>query len=351
MYSTTMRKLLTVLLATIACAGARQLYAQTGGLTGTAKDEKGNILVRYPIVIERQEIKGVYKTKTDKHGKYIYIGLPIGNYKVTLQDPSGKTLFYISHHVGMGDPTEIDFDLAKERAREEQANPEAVKKMQEQQADQKQYTGLKQLYDGGTALMAQGKFADAASMYEKAIPLAKGNNLTVLYSQTAQAYEKAHQYDKAIDYFQKAITADPTNANLLNSLGNTYAEMGKLPEAEQEFQKSAQLDPAHAAMAYYNLGAVLTNSGKMDEAAAAFKKATDIDPQYADAYFLEAQALMGKATMDANGKVVPAPGTIEALENYLKVDPNGKYAAAAQQMIQNLTGEIQTSFEKKKKKR
>ena len=70
-----------------------------------------------------------------------------------------------------------------------------------------------------------------------------------------------------------------------------YAEMGKIPEAQAEFEKSAQLDPANAARAYYNLGAIMTNSGKLDEAAAAFKKATEVDPKYADAYFLEAQAL------------------------------------------------------------
>jgi cytochrome c-type biogenesis protein CcmH/NrfG len=95
----------------------------------------------------------------------------------------------------------------------------------------------------------------------------------------------------------------------------------------------------------------MTNAGKLDEAAAAFKKATEINPKYADAYFLEAQALMGKATMGKDGKVVPAPGTVEALQAYLNLDPNGKYAASAQGMLQSITGSVQTEFKSEKKKK
>jgi tetratricopeptide (TPR) repeat protein len=119
--------------------------------------------------------------------------------------------------------------------------------------------------------------------------------------------------------------------------------------AMQSFQKAAQMDPQHAARYYFNMGAIMTNAGKMDDAAAAFKKATDLDPTGTpDAYFLEAQALLSKATTGPNGKVKPAPGTVEALQNYLKYAPNGKYAASAQQMLQAITGKVQTTYSKKK---
>src|SRR3990172_6120145 len=94
--------------------GVIPAFSQTGGLTGAAKGEKGEPLVGHPIIIERQDVKGTYPTKTNKKGEYIYIGLPIGNYKVTLQDLSGRVLFYQTLRVGLGDPTVLDFDLAKE---------------------------------------------------------------------------------------------------------------------------------------------------------------------------------------------------------------------------------------------
>lgn len=329
-------------------------FGQTGGVTGSAKDEKGNTVVGYPVIIERQEIKSVYKTKTDKHGNYIYIGLAPGNYKVTLQDPNGRTLFSITQHVGIGDPTQVDFDLAKERVRtqqEQQANPEVQKQLEQQAKEQKQFTGLKQLFEQATELYNQKKYAEAASMYEQVLPLAKGPNHLIVLARLADTYHKARQFDKAVATYQQAIEASPSDGNLHNNLGSLYADMGKLAEAQQEFQKAAQLDPPGASRYYFNLGAIMYNQGKMDDASEAFKKATEADPKYAEAYFMEGRALMGKLSMTPDGKVVAAPGTAEALQEYLKLEPNGKYAAEAQAMLQTVQSSVQTEYKKPKKKK
>ncbi len=349
---------------------ALPVSAQTGGVTGKATDEKGNPYVAYPVIIERQEVRGIFKTKTDKHGNYIYIGLPLGNYKITLQDVNGRTIYYFSNrHVGIGDPVQVDFDMAKERAQQQTANPEAAKRLEQESKDQKQFAGLKQLFDQGQALAAeaqqlqaapdsaskreqiQAKYAEAAAAFEQAVPMAKDKNLATVLGRAAESYDKARQYDKAVLDYQKAIEANPNDADLHNGLGNVYAEMGKIPEAQAEFQKSAELNPGGASRAYYNLGAVMYNQGKMDEAADAFQKATQSDPSYADAFFMKGRALMGKLTMTPEGKVVAAPGTAEALQAYLKLEPNGKYASDAQSMLQTIQSSIQTEIKVTKKKK
>jgi tetratricopeptide (TPR) repeat protein len=343
---------LGVLVACMACAAP--LFAQTGGLTGTVKGEDGKPLVGYPIIIERQDIKGIYKTKTNKKGEYIYIGLPIGMYKVTLQDPNGRQLFYVQQRVGLGDPTEASMDLQKERARTEQerkSNPEMVKQIEQQEKEQKQYTGLKQVFDQGQALYNEKKYAEAAAMFEQALPLAKDKNVPIVLSRLADSYHKARQLDKAQQYYVKAIEAKPDDASLHNNLGNVYADMGKTTDAVAEFQKAAQIDPPGASRYYFNLGAIMYNQGKMDEAASAFKKATELDPKFADAYFLLGQSLMGKMTMDASGKVITVPGTAEALKEYLTLEPTGKYAAQAQGMLQTIEGKVETEFKAQKKKK
>lgn len=345
-------------------AGVAPLFAQTGTVMGIAKGDNGEMLAGYPVIIERQDVKSTYKTKTNKKGEYIYIGLPPGNYKVTLQDPSGAVLWYLTTHVSLqGDSlagaTEVNFDLAKERAavraeqeRRIQANPELARQRAEAEKEQKQLTGLKELYEQGEALMGEKKYAEAAGVFERALPLAKSNNIPVVLGRLAESYQKGRQYDKAVDYYHKAIEANPTDSDLRNNLGSALAEMGKSAEALQEFQKAAELNPAKAARYYFNLGAVTYNLGKMDEAGDAFKKATEIDPAYADAYFWLGQALMGKATMAPDGKVVAVPGTAEALETYLKLQPNGPSATTAQALLQTIQGQIQTQYkvEKKKKK-
>ena len=332
-------------------------FAQTGGLTGVAKGEKGDVLVGYPIIIERQDVKGTYKTKTNKKGEYIYIGLPIGNYKVSLQDPNGRELFFVQTRVGLGDPTPLDFDLGKERVRtaEErqkqlEANPELKRQQEAQEKDQKQFTGLKATFDQGQLLMNEKRYAEAAAMFEQALPLAKEKNVPVILAKLGESYQKAKVYDKAIDYYQKALAAKPEDASLHNNLGNVYAEMGKTTEAADEFKKAADADPAQASRYYFNYGAVMYNVGKMDDASAAFGKATEIDPNFADSYFMRGRALMGKLDMDPKtGKVVAAPGTVEALETYLKLDPQGKYSAEAQGMLQTVQGGVQTEYKKTKK--
>src|SRR5215469_2858998 len=91
--------------------GAGVAVAQTGGVTGHTIQQDGTPCVKCPIILARLSVKGHYETKTDKKGNYVYVGLPLDNYKITLQDPNGKTLFYIQHHLEMGDPTEVDFNL------------------------------------------------------------------------------------------------------------------------------------------------------------------------------------------------------------------------------------------------
>lgn len=348
------RRLVGLVVVSAALFAAVPAFAQLGGVEGKCTGQDGKLLVGYTVLIERQEIKWSGKTKTNKKGEFVYIGLPPGMYKLTLEDPTGRAVFFVTHHVGIGEPTEINFDLAKEMAaakKEAMANPEYQKQVQEQAKQQKEFTSLKQIFDEGQSLYSQQKYAEAAAMFEKAIPLAKDKNLLVVLMRLGDSYREAKQYDKALDYYQKAIAMDPSNADLHNNMGSIYADTGKIEEAQAEFQKAAELNPAGAGKVYYNLGVVMYNKGKMDEAATALKKSVELDPNFADAYYLEAQALIGKAKLGPDGKIEPVPGTVEALQQYLKLEPNGKWASSAQQTLQLLQGKVDTTYQAPKKKK
>jgi tetratricopeptide (TPR) repeat protein len=125
--------------------------------------------------------------------------------------------------------------------------------------------------------------------------------------------------------------------------------MGKVTEAKTEFQKAADLNPTGASGYYYNLGVVMVNQGKMDDASTALKKATDLDPTNASAFYWYGMALLGKAET-RNGTIVPVPGTIEAFQTYLKLQPNGQWAQAAQASIDQLKATVPTEYKKAKKK-
>ena len=459
MVSKVIRKLAGWGFALALVASAAPLMAQTGGVVGTAKGTDGKKLAGYTVLIERQGMKGTYTVKTNKKGGFAYIGLPVGDYKLTLKDPSGHALTYTQQHVDMGDPTEVDFNLAKDKGAQQvlqalksqkqfgqlkdlydkatalynqqqyaqaaalyaqavplatganaevlqikeaaaydggqqydkavavlqqalQANPksknlqialgnvyadmgniEAAKKELQaagQTADVKlleqrekvakenqKFNNLKQIFTSADGLYNQGKYAQAGTMFEKAIPIATGKNLPIVLGRAADSFDKAKQYPQAAADYEKAIQADPNNASFYNNLGNAYGHLGKTDLAVQQYEKAAQLDPPNAANYYFNEGALMENTGKFAEAAAAFKKATVANPKAANAYYLEAQALMGQAKVGPDGKVEVPPGTIQALQQYLQIAPTGQYASAAQQMLQTLTGKVQTQYKKR----
>jgi tetratricopeptide (TPR) repeat protein len=334
-----------------ALALAAPSWAQTGGLTGKTILVDKTPCVKCPVEIDRQDIKGHYEVKTDKKGEYTYIGLPVGKYKVTLEDPSGKVLFFIAQGVEVGDPTEVDFDLPKEMANAKQtqmANPEVQKQQEEAAKEKQQYTGLKQVFDEGQQLYADKKYTEAAAAFEQALPLAKDKNLIVIQEHLADSYRMAKVYDKAIDMYTKLIAANPAEAEFHNNLGSVYADQGKIPDAQKEFETAAQLNPTNAGRYYFNMGVIMVNTGKMDDAAVALKKATDVDPTNADAFYWYGMALLGKADYKPDGTIVPAPGTIEAFQTYLKLAPTGQYAELAQATMTQLGGKVETEFKNKK---
>jgi hypothetical protein len=60
-------------------------------------------------------------------------------------------------------------------------------------------------------------------------------------------------------------------------------------------------------------------------------------------------ALLGKAQFKPDGSVIAVPGTTEAFEKYLKLDPNGQWAQAAQASLQQIQGKVDLVYKKKKK--
>jgi tetratricopeptide (TPR) repeat protein len=109
-------------------------------------------------------------------------------------------------------------------------------------------------------------------------------------------------------------------------------------------EKAAQLDPANAAKYYYNMGAVMMNTGQNEAAGEAFKKAIAANPKYAPAQYQYGIYLVGKAQIGADGRIQPPPGTREAFQAYLELEPNGQFAQSAKEMLASFDQAIQTEY-------
>src|SRR6266550_3333700 len=86
----------------------------------------------------------------------------------------------------------------------------------------------------------------------------------------------------AREFFERALAADPRNAEAHTYLGVIADRAGNLKEAERHFATTARLEP-QSARAHNNYGAVLLRLDRPREAARQFEASLRIDPKQASA--------------------------------------------------------------------
>jgi Flp pilus assembly protein TadD len=82
------------------------------------------------------------------------------------------------------------------------------------------------------------------------------------------AFYSAKDGPAALAALDRALGADPRNADLYNLRGSTYEDLGRFPEAERDFIRATRFDPNNAA-AWHNLIALEDWRGTVDRAAVA----------------------------------------------------------------------------------
>lgn len=360
-------------------------WCQTATLQGDIKDQNGQPLKGAVVVLDRTDMKGHYQVKSDKKGHWLYTGLPgAATFDISLQ-VDGKVVDKVSKvRANYGDNPPIDFDLHKV-AQQQAANTQAAENgqltqdqargMSKEQREQyeaqlkqrseamKKNKALNDAFNAGQDAMKQAQadtdkakqttdYQTAIDSFNKAGQI--DANQVAIWDSLGEAYaglaatqtgdEKTKSYDAAIEAYKKGVALKPDDAAVYNQMGNIYGAEKKIPEATEALTKAAQLDPAMASKAYYNMGANLVNSGNSDQAVDFFKKAIDADPNYADAHYQYGICLMGKATVDnKTGKVTPPPGTAEQFQKYLELKPDGPYAQPSKDMLASLGESVQTN--------
>jgi tetratricopeptide (TPR) repeat protein len=131
----------------------------------------------------------------------------------------------------------------------------------------------------------------------------------------------------------------PDVAANYNNLGNDLARLGKVDDAKAAYQKYVDLNPTDAALAWRNFGIVLYQANRMKEAIEPLQKATALEPKNAQAWYLLGVALVNTMEFKTEGdKITPImqPGTIEAYQKAIDLDPNGPIGAQAKQGLEQL---------------
>ncbi len=179
----------------------------------------------------------------------------------------------------------------------------------------------------GNAQLNQGKYEEAVASYEKAIPLAQNPN----------------------DPKSDAAKGKAAVGQMLTNEGTAYLKLKKTPEAIAAYNRAAELS-TNKGTAYFNICATQYNIGNTEGALMACDKAIAADPNKADAYYIKGSLLIGASTTDKDGKIIPAPGTVETLNKYLELAPDGGHAGDVKQMLEYTGSKIETTYKERKKK-
>ena len=359
---------------------APRAAAQEGRIGGSIKDFEGKPWAGLSVKCKSDQ-GAIQEVKTDAAGKFICTSLRSGKYTVSVQAPQIQQPYEVLTEVHGGTetpPVDLNFKDILEKQ-----NPEAAAQFKKNQEVQQKFKGMKVHFDAGVALLDQeraakaelgkasadqkdalkAKVADlsnqAVAEFQEAQKAAaeKDPNLNLFWARMGEAYDIAGRNDEAINAYQQAITAKPDNAGYYNNLGNLLARTGKVDDAKAAYTKSAELDPANAGMAWRNFGISLYQAQRMVEAIEPLQKATQMDPKNAQGWYLLGTCMVADPsiykTVGDKIEVTPKPGTAEAFQKAIELDPNGQWGLQAKQgleQLKQLTGGIETKLGGKKKK-
>lgn len=353
-----------VLAAVLACFWAPRAVAQSGSISGTIMDIGGKAWPEVTIrAVSEQGAK--QETKTDGSGKFNLPNLRTGVYTVYVvyPPPNDKQQPYeVKARVSSGEDAKVDLNFKDIVAKQGAAAQEESKKQEEAKA---KFEGLKAHFVAGNAILdqekaakadlvkapadqrdaAKQKLADLSNQAVKEFQAAqqaageKDSNIHLIWAKLGEAYDTAGRNDEAAQAYQQAITAKPDVPGYYNNLGNVLARLGKIDDAKAAYTKSAELDPANAATAWRNFGISLYNANRLGDAVEPLQKSAELDPKNAQTWYLLGASLVYKMTVKRVGdKEVPefAPGTIEAYQKAIELDPNGQFGQQAKQGLEQL---------------
>ena len=298
-----------VVLAAAAPAAAQSI------VRGKVVDAQGQAVEGATVVIEAVGAARRVEGKTDRQGNFTQVGLPFGQYTVTITKDTLKVSQQIM--VSQARPTELNLTLGAGNT--SGLTPEEAKAAAERTA----------LAESAVAAMRENRLDDALKGFQDL--LVKVPACSDCHYNIGVIYSRQMKYAEAEASFQETIKINPNHADAYTGLAGVYNATRRLDLAAQASAKASELTAGAgggaSAEAQFNQGVILWNGGKFAEAKAQFENAIKADPKMAMAYYQ-----LGMANLNLGD----IPGARAAFQEYLKVDPNGPKAAEVKVFVAQL---------------
>jgi tetratricopeptide (TPR) repeat protein len=326
------------------------LFAQNENLAqvgGQIMDMLGRPMAAAQVVYTSLANGKIYRTQTDRNGKFHMIGLMLGDYQVEITGPDGQRIYsgkkpaYAADNQALN-IISIDLSLVPTKASLAPFKGPTAEEIQgaawrdhiteatlrdltpEQSAENTAIARYNELAPEAQAALRQQNWRQAKELLTRLIAIAPYQ--WQLYQNLGIIQRNLHQYQDAIQSLEKAIEVavyddnikkvrrkrNATVAQMMIGEGEAYSASGQPEAAANVYRKAAQIDPKPA-LAYIHLCIAEYQNGSADAAMEACATGIAADPRQPEFY----QILAG---IEAN---------LERYEDAIRVYEKGARLAAA----------------------
>jgi len=306
-----MRKSLALCIVALAFVATNAFAVGEGRLNGKILDAHTKEPIKNAVIKISATEMITFKTEVKANAK--------GEYAIFVVNAAPKFKFVISAEgyvpyeevvkIPMGGTTPRDFFLTSTTNAQPAAAPKDAKGDPAVEA-----------YNNGATLANSGDWPAAIAKFEEAVNAKP--DLTAAWIALAKASLKTKQYPRAIEAANKVLEIDNEDTDMWAVLAQAYTATGdkaKAAEAQAKLPKNAS--------ALFNEAARVINDGNDSKGEELLKQAIAVDGKMAIAYY-ELGMIYVRAGKAAEAKT--------NLEKYLSLDPNGKDAPTAKEMLSYL---------------
>lgn len=319
-----LRLLIALLLSTFVTSDVLAQY----GPPGTGSNAQFHGQVRYDggapafkILVRLERFDGglVGQEYTDRNGKFRFNGLKPFTYVVTIHLPGYQDIRQQVELVTTNNDYAV-FTLRPEGSSTATSSSGAAVIL-----DVKVPLEARREFERGrAALLEQARPQEGISHLEKAISLYP--NFLEAHLMLGTAYMDAGQLEKAESTLSKALSINQKAAEAYFALGEVYRQQKKYADAEKMLREGLKLQE-RSWQGHFTLGRLYWDMNEWVKAGREVAKTLQLKPDLAEAHLLGGNILLrARKNEDA----------LLEFEEYLRLDPKGKFAAQARETVAKL---------------
>ncbi len=287
-------KKITIIGIAMAMVLSAALFAQEGRgqgrVTGIVEDSDGKPIPGVKITMESLQYNLTLEAESAENGRWTIHGFGLGEFQFTAEKEGYVRAVSRTQLSGIN------------------RNPEQVivlKSLDQVEGDVVKGKDAKVNFENANDLYNAGQYEAALKMFQAF--LAKNEKFYKVNINIGNCHFKLKQYDEAIAAYQRVLDGlaaegvelkgNATAAQIYAGIGESYMVRNDFEKAKEYFTRAIEIDPSDRALPY-NVAEILFNAGNAEEAVQYYRQAIEISPDWAKAYRQMGYALLNLGKLD-----------------------------------------------------